>query len=52
LTLTIANIHGMLVYDTLFGNDDKAAKPQMVEPLTADPHLHTCAMGSNSDSSR
>jgi peptide/nickel transport system substrate-binding protein len=31
-TQTIANIHGMLVYDTLFGNDDDMQpKPQMVE---------------------
>jgi peptide/nickel transport system substrate-binding protein len=30
-TQTIANIHGMLVYDTLFGNDaDGQPKPQMV----------------------
>ena len=31
-TQTIAGIHGMLVYDTLFGNDDKLdPKPQMVD---------------------
>jgi peptide/nickel transport system substrate-binding protein len=31
-TQTIANIHGMLVYDTLFGNDDQMQpKPQMVD---------------------
>src|SRR5258706_16019394 len=31
-TQTIAGIHGMLVYDTLFGNDDTmTTKPQMVE---------------------
>src|SRR5262249_891137 len=31
-TQTIANIHGMLVYDTLFGNDaDMQPKPQMVD---------------------
>ena len=31
-TQTIANIHGMLVYDTLFGNDDDMQpKPQMVD---------------------
>ena len=31
-TQTIAGIHGMLVYDTLFGNDDNLdPKPQMVE---------------------
>ncbi len=31
-TQTIANIHGMLVYDTLFGNDDNMRpKPQMVD---------------------
>ena len=30
-TQTIANIHGMLVYDTLFGNDSKQVpRPQMV----------------------
>ena len=30
-TQTIAGIHGMLVYDTLFGNDDKLnPQPQMV----------------------
>src|SRR5688572_32833574 len=30
-TQTIANIHGMLVYDTLFGNDAQMQpKPQMV----------------------
>src|SRR5262245_31307982 len=34
-TQTIANIHGMLVYDTLFGNDeDGNAKPQMVDTYT------------------
>ena len=31
-TQTIANIHGMLVYDTLFGNDDEMQpRPQMVD---------------------
>ena len=31
-TQTIANIHGMLVYDTLFGNDDEMQpQPQMVD---------------------
>ena len=31
-TQTIANIHGMLVYDTLFGNDaDMQPRPQMVD---------------------
>jgi peptide/nickel transport system substrate-binding protein len=34
-TQTIANIHGMLIYDTLFGNDaDMVPKPQMVEKYT------------------
>ncbi len=34
-TQTIANIHGMLVYDTLFGNDaDMKPQPQMVDTYT------------------
>jgi peptide/nickel transport system substrate-binding protein len=34
-TQTIANIHGMLIYDTLFGNDaDTNPKPQMVDKYT------------------
>jgi len=34
-TQTIAGIHGMLIYDTLFGNDENMApKPQMVETYT------------------
>jgi len=34
-TQTIANIHGMLVYDTLFGNDGQMnPKPQMVDKYT------------------
>jgi len=34
-TQTIANIHGMLVYDTLFGNDEnQQPQPQMVETFT------------------
>jgi peptide/nickel transport system substrate-binding protein len=34
-TQTIANIHGMLVYDTLFGNDaNQKPQPQMVDKYT------------------
>jgi peptide/nickel transport system substrate-binding protein len=37
-TQTIAGIHGMLVYDTLFGNDDKQVPhPQMVEKYEVSP---------------
>ena len=43
-TQTIANIHGMLVYDTLFGNDDgMQPKPQMVDTydITEDKLIYT-----------
>src|SRR5262245_46347486 len=43
-TQTIAGIHGMLVYDTLFGNDaDMRPKPQMVDnyDISADRRLYT-----------
>jgi peptide/nickel transport system substrate-binding protein len=43
-TQTIANIHGMLVYDTLFGNDDDMQpKPQMVDKvdITEDKLVYT-----------
>src|SRR5262250_1121596 len=43
-TQTIANIHGMLVYDTLFGNDaDMQPKPQMVDrfEITEDKLVYT-----------
>ena len=43
-TQTIAGIHGMLVYDTLFGNDDDGnAKPQMVDKydVSADRKTYT-----------
>ena len=43
-TQTIANIHGMLVYDTLFGNDaDMQPKPQMVDKvdITEDKLVYT-----------
>ncbi len=43
-TQTIAGIHGMLVYDTLFGNDDDGRpKPQMVDKydLSADKKTYT-----------
>ena len=43
-TQTIANIHGMLVYDTLFGNDaDMQPKPQMVDTydITEDKLVYT-----------
>ena len=43
-TQTIAGIHGMLVYDTLFGNDeDGRAKPQMVDKydVSADRQTYT-----------
>jgi len=37
-TQTIANIHGALVYDTLFGNDaDQKPKPQMVDKYEISP---------------
>jgi peptide/nickel transport system substrate-binding protein len=41
-TQTIANIHGALVYDTLFGNDaDQKPQPQMVDTYTISPdRLH------------
>ena len=43
-TQTIANIHGALVYDTLFGNDaDQKPQPQMVDKYERQPrpaHLH------------
>src|SRR4030095_8763982 len=43
-TQTIANIHGMLVYDTLFGNDAAMQpKPQMVDTyeITEDKLVYT-----------
>lgn len=43
-TQTIAGIHGMLVYDTLFGNDeDNRPKPQMVDTyeISADKKTYT-----------
>ena len=43
-TQTIAAIHGMLVYDTLFGNDeDLRPKPQMVDTydISADRKTYT-----------
>src|SRR5262245_45295392 len=43
-TQTIAGIHGMLVYDTLFGNDaDMRPKPQMVDnyDVSADRKIYT-----------
>ena len=43
-TQTIAGIHGMLVYDTLFGNDDNLdPKPQMVDKyeVSADKLTYT-----------
>ncbi|HKU96286.1 MAG TPA: ABC transporter substrate-binding protein [Vineibacter sp.] len=43
-TQTIANIHGMLVYDTLFGNDaNMQPKPQMVDKyeISADKLVYT-----------
>ena len=43
-TQTIAAIHGMLVYDTLFGNDeDVRPKPQMVDTydISADRKTYT-----------
>ena len=43
-TQTIAGIHGMLVYDTLFGNDDKLdPQPQMVSKydVSADKLTYT-----------
>jgi peptide/nickel transport system substrate-binding protein len=43
-TQTIANIHGMLVYDTLFGNDaNMQPKPQMVDnfEITEDKLVYT-----------
>jgi peptide/nickel transport system substrate-binding protein len=43
-TQTIAGIHGMLVYDTLFGNDaDMRPKPQMVDKhdISADRKTYT-----------
>ena len=37
-TQTIANIHGMLVYDTLFGNDaNQKPQPQMVGKYEISP---------------
>ena len=37
-TQTIANIHGALVYDTLFGNDaDQKPQPQMVGKYEISP---------------
>ena len=43
-TQTIAGIHGMLIYDTLYGNDDdQVARPQMVEKheISADRLTYT-----------
>ncbi|WP_374445091.1 ABC transporter substrate-binding protein, partial [Stella sp.] len=41
-TQTIAGIHGMMVYDTLFASDDKLEpKPQMVESWTVSPDRKT-----------
>ncbi len=43
-TQTIANIHGMIVYDTLFGNDaNQVPKPQMVDKyeISADRLTYT-----------
>jgi len=41
-TQTIAGIHGMLVYDTLFGNDeDDRPKPQMVDTYELSPDRKT-----------
>src|SRR5262245_38237422 len=41
-TQTIAAIHGMLVYDTLFGNDDELRpKPQMVDTYEISPDRKT-----------
>src|SRR5260370_8347000 len=38
-TQTIASIHGMLVYDTLFGNDDDGRPhPQIVDTYDITPH--------------
>ncbi len=37
-TQTIANIHGALIYDTLFGNDaDQKPQPQMVGKYEVSP---------------
>ena len=37
-TQTIASIHGMMIYDTLFGNDDdQKPKPQMVDKYGSAP---------------
>ena len=37
-TQTIAGIHGMMIYDTLFSSDDKLEpKPQMVDTWTVSP---------------
>src|SRR6187397_304922 len=37
-TQTIANIHGALIYDTLFGNDaDQKPQPQMVDKYEISP---------------
>src|SRR5215831_14231177 len=56
-TQTIANIHGALVYDTLFGNDaDQKPQPQMVESTrsapTGSPTPSPCAMASSSMTAR
>ncbi len=41
-TQTIAGIHGMMIYDTLFSSDDKLeAKPQMVESWTVSEDRRT-----------
>src|ERR671915_1354556 len=41
-TQTIAGIHAMLVYDTLFGNDeDDRPKPQMVDTYEISPDRKT-----------
>ena len=49
-TQTIANIHGMLIYDTLFGNDaNMQPKPQMVDTydITEDKLVYTFTLRDN-----
>ena len=49
-TQTIANIHGMLIYDTLFGNDaNMQPKPQMVDTyeITEDKLVYTFTLREN-----
>ena len=49
-TQTIANIHGMLIYDTLFGNDaNMQPKPQMIDTyeITEDKLVYTFTLRGN-----